>query len=104
KAAGLFVDVEVLEQRLAVAEHIEDPAAHAAAALPLRAEVELREVQDHRVSAARIDRNRIVEMAEAFGAEELRVIRACHRLAFGRAEAVEEIVIRSPTLTLVVDE
>src|SRR5688500_10149633 len=69
-AARFLVDVEGSQQRLSIAEHVEEPASRAAAARELWPVIELGEVQHHRVAAAPIYRDRVAEMPVAFGAEE----------------------------------
>ena len=73
EAASLFVDIEVVEEDIAVADDSKYAASHSSDSGCSGAEIQLREVQDQRVLIARVDRNGVGEVIITLGRIESRI-------------------------------
>lgn len=73
EASSLFEDVEVVQQRLAIAHNFEDPATRASVPRRPGTEVELGKMEHESIPIPRIYRNSVREMPVSLSGEKVRV-------------------------------
>ena len=102
EAASLFIDVEVIQERLAVAEYPKHTTADAAGGWSLRTKIMFREMQHYSVAATSVNRDGIGETSKSLSSENIRIgcPRNCVKIRLN--VSLHEVVVRMPELSEVI--
>src|ERR1035441_6118136 len=102
EAARLFIDVEVVKKRLAVADYPKHTTTDATGGWPLRTKIVFREMQNHGVLVSGIHWDRIGKATKSFRGENIRIGCSRNWVNIRLNMSLHEIFVRMPELSQVI--